>query len=334
MEPKEIQTSSGEVETKLKCRINIDIQNIENKYTIEENTPYLLSKHYFNMKFKNGLSLKCRINVSDQRNIKWIYLIICEEKFNAKDLISNHDLLINGTVSKNGSQNGSTWRFSNFDFDSYGLEIRPSFTGKFKTIKGFFEIECIVTPRLSCNLELTNLLHQDTFGSNTKELDFTILCKNKSFKFNKMKLCFMSDVFQKMMETSCSTESKTGMVEIPDFSPEVIEAFDRVMFKNDGILEKEDLTGNYFLNYYQHQFFYYSALFLPFKIEKLSILTILRVNVVISMKLGVELNRTNFELILIQFFKFFSSFESIKLYIFESNRTNFELIFNEFFEYF
>ena len=70
-----------------------------------------------------------------------------------------------------------------------------------------------------------------------------------------MKLCFMSNVFQKMMETSCSTESKTGMVEIPDFSPEVIEAFDRVMFKNDGILDTDDLTGNHFLNYYQHQFF-------------------------------------------------------------------------------
>ena len=242
MEPKEIQTSSCEVETKLKCRINIDIQNIENKYTIEENAPYLLSRHYFNMKFKNGLSLKCRINLSDQRNNKWIHLVICDKKFNVKDLVSKYELLVNGTISKNGSEKGQTWRFNNNDFDSYGLFIKPSFTGKFTSIKGFFEIEFKPSTQIERKQELKNLLYKDTFGSHNKNPDFTILCQDKSFQFNKRNLCFVSKVFQKMIESSYTQESKSDKVEIIDFNPEVVEAFNRVMFQNDESLDENDLT--------------------------------------------------------------------------------------------
>ena len=244
MEPKEVQTSC-EIETKLKSRISIDIQNIEQKYKIKENTPHLASKHYFTVNFKNGMLMRCYVTVTDQRNSKSIYLIICDNRLKTvKNLVSNHDLLINGTISRKNTKNGVTWKFGDSTYECYGIRVQPSFNGKFSSIKGFFEIECNPTPGVSSNLELTNLLHQDTFGSNTKELDFTILCKNKSFKFNKIKLCFMSDVFQKMIETTYSTESKTGIVEIQDFLPEVIEAFERVMFKNDGILDKEDLNVN------------------------------------------------------------------------------------------
>ena len=244
MEPKEIQISSCDVETKLKCKINIDIQNIEQKYKTKEDIPYLASGHDFDftITFKNGVLLNCSLVVNDQKNSKKVYLVICEKKFHVQDLISKHELLINGTISKNGSINGSKWRFSNEEHFSYGIRFQTQFTGKFNSIKGFFEIECNVSPGVSSNFELTNLLHQDTFGSNTKELDFTILCNDKSFLFNKAKLCFVSDVFQKMIETSYSKESKTGMVEIEDFSPEIIEAFDRVVFKNDGSLDREDLT--------------------------------------------------------------------------------------------
>jgi len=242
MEPKEIQISTCDVETKLKCKINIDIQNIEQKYTTKENTPYLEYSHYFTITFKNGVLLNCSLVVNDQKNSKRVYLVICEKKFHVQDLLSKHDLLINGTISKNGSINGSKWRFANEEHYSYGINIKTPFNGKFNSIKGFFEIECNLSPGVSSNLELTNLLHKDTFGSTTKELDFTILCKDKSFLFNKAKLCFVSDVFQKMIETSYSKESKTGIVEIEDFSPEIIEAFDRVVFKNDGSLDREDLT--------------------------------------------------------------------------------------------
>ena len=223
MEPKEIQTSSCEIETKLKCRINIDIQNIEQKYKIKENNPHLASRHDFTINFKNGLSMRCYVTVTDQRNNKSVYLVICEKKFNVKNLSSNHDLLINGTISRKNTKHGVTWKFGDCTYDCYGIRVQPSFNGKFSSIKGFFEIECNPTSGVSSILELTNLLHQDTFGSNTKELDFTILCKNKSFKFNKTKLCLMSDVFQKMIETTYSTESRTGIVEIQDFSPEVIK---------------------------------------------------------------------------------------------------------------
>ena len=42
--------------------------------------------------------------------------------------------------------------------------------------------------------------------------------------------------------------------------------------------------------------------------------------------LEVESNRTNFELIFIKFFEFFSPFKSTELQIFESNQMNFEQI--------
>ena len=42
--------------------------------------------------------------------------------------------------------------------------------------------------------------------------------------------------------------------------------------------------------------------------------------------LEVESNRTNLELIFIEFFKLFFNFESLESYIFELNRTNFQRI--------
>ena len=45
-----------------------------------------------------------------------------------------------------------------------------------------------------------------------------------------------------MIATPSTKEAKTGVVEIPDFSPEVIEAFYRIMFENTESLDKTDLT--------------------------------------------------------------------------------------------
>ena len=242
MEPKEIQTSSYEVETQLKCKINIEIQNIEKKYTMLENTPDLNSSHEFTLNFKNGLSLNCHLQVNDQRNCKRIYLVICEEKFDVLDLEAKFEILINGTISKNDSENGSTWRFSNHDYDSYGIKIQTPFTEKFNSIKGFFEIKFKPSTQIETKQELKDLLYKDTFESNNKNPDFTIVCQDTSFQLNKRNLCFVSKVFQKMIESPYTQESKSEKVEIIDFDPEVIEAFNRVMFQNDESLDENDLT--------------------------------------------------------------------------------------------
>ena len=73
MEPTEIQTPSCEVETKLKYKIKIDIQNIEKNYKVEENTPYLSLSQRFTINFKNGLFLKCYFQVNDHKDKKKIY---------------------------------------------------------------------------------------------------------------------------------------------------------------------------------------------------------------------------------------------------------------------
>ena len=113
---------------------------------------------------------------------------------------------------------------------------------KFTSCKGWFEIEFKPCTQIARKQEFKIMLYDDTFRSNTKTLNFTILCQNKSFQFNKSKLCLVSDVFQKMIETSYTKEAKSGTVEIPDFSPEVIEAFNRVMFENGKGVDENDLT--------------------------------------------------------------------------------------------
>ena len=45
-----------------------------------------------------------------------------------------------------------------------------------------------------------------------------------------------------MIETSDTQEAISGRVSIDDFSPDTIEAFERVMFDNDVGLDEEDLT--------------------------------------------------------------------------------------------
>ena len=108
--------------------------------------------------------------------------------------------------------------------------------------KGWFEIEFKPCPYIAQKQELKHLLYDEMFRPDAKNLDFTIMCQGKSFKFNKSKLCLISDIFQKMIETSYTQESKTGTVEIQDFSPEVIESFNRVVFENNENLDENDLT--------------------------------------------------------------------------------------------
>ena len=96
--------------------------------------------------------------------------------------------------------------------------------------------------QIAVKQDLKHLLYDDIFRPNSKNLDFTIKCQGKSFQFNKSKLSLISDVFRKMIETPNTRESKSGMVEIHDFSPDIIEAFNRVVFENNDSVDEKDLT--------------------------------------------------------------------------------------------
>ena len=68
-----------------------------------------------------------------------------------------------------------------------------------------------------------------------------MICEGETFHFNKTLLSMISEVFSRMIQASNSKEALTNSVEINDFSPDTIKAFQRVAFGNDGIKD-EDLT--------------------------------------------------------------------------------------------
>ena len=237
----EIETSC-EIESRVKCKIKVNIQNIDQRYTVEENLPYLAKRYDYKINFKNEKQFRGHLLLADQEKKKSLYLVVIKDQ--TDDLIFKYSLTFNGKESVSGSDNVVKWRFRDDDIDHQGLELNPLKIGKDKIMscEGWFEIEFKPCLQIARKQEFKIMLCDDTFRSNTKTLDFTILCQDKSFQFSKSKLCFVSDVFQKMIETPNTKEAKSGVVEIEDFSPEVIEAFNRVMFENTERLDEKDLT--------------------------------------------------------------------------------------------
>ena len=243
----EVETSSCQIETKFKFQIKFNFQNVEEHYTVREDLPYLAKRYDYTTNFKSEKEyLGGYVLLSDQRKTKALYLVACKDQVDG--LIIKYDITINETKSMQGSVFRTQWRFSNREHDNHGLRIDLTDVlkkVKFISCKGWFEIEfkpCAKMAKIQELKQLKNLLYQDTFQLKTKVLDFTISCQDRSFQFSKSKLCFVSDVFQKMIETPSTEEAKSGMVEIPDFSPEVIEAFERVMFQPGESLDENDLS--------------------------------------------------------------------------------------------
>ena len=235
----EVETSPCEIETRFKFKIKVNIQNIDQHYKVEENKPYLAKRYDYKINYKSERNFLGHLLLADQKKRKSIYLVVRKNQIDG--LIINYDLTFNGKESISGSANGTKWRFNNNNYDDQGLEINPLeiLVDKIMSCKGWFEVNFKPCLQIARNREFKIMLHEDTFQSNTKPLNFTILCQSKSFQFNKSKLCLVSDVFQKMIETPSTKEARSGMVEIIDFSPEVIEAFNRIMFEN---ADEKDLT--------------------------------------------------------------------------------------------
>ena len=223
----------------------MDLKDIDKEYTVKDGAPFLVIIKHFTATFKNGNQFHGRIWLTDKKNSKFIHTIMADfvrdnKNCHIKELIISYDFFING-VKNYFCESGQEFTFANSQI-KYGTKSALDIQGKISTCKGFIEIEFKPSSRVATKEELKGLIYQDAFGSETKDLDFEIICQDKSFHFNKNNLCCISDVFQKMIETSTTQEARSGSVYIEDFSPKTIEAFKRVIFENDISLHEEDLT--------------------------------------------------------------------------------------------
>ena len=73
-----------------------------------------------------------------------------------------------------------------------------------------------------------------------QDKNFKIICNGEHFYFNKTLLSLVSEVFQKMVQGN-SKEAKENSVEINDFHPDTIRAFQKFSFGNETI-QPEDLS--------------------------------------------------------------------------------------------
>ena len=102
-------------------------------------------------------------------------------------------------------------------------------------------------------VSVTSFFCKDAIENLTQEKNFVIKCDGQEFHFNKTLLCMISDVFRRMIQGNLGTESQSGFVEIVDFSPDTIRAFQRVVFENkeldvkDPMIELMIFADKYFI---------------------------------------------------------------------------------------
>ena len=112
------------------------------------------------------------------------------------------------------------------------------------TIKGDFTlfIELIQDdPILENKQTIRSVLLDQSISYLKNQSDFTVICQDEKFKFNKILLCSLSEVFQKMIMGPNNKEAITDTVDIEDSKPETIAAFHRIVFGDDKI-KVEDFT--------------------------------------------------------------------------------------------
>ena len=234
---------SSEIQSTYKCKFNVDIKNLEKKYSGED-ALQLYEYYYHTATFKNGNEFHCEMLFNDEPNVKELTIMMAKDTSSQiKNLTVTYDLSINGR-RKEGCKNGKSIEFeANPPHITYGVEIKLSWVeDKISTCKGTIEMEFSPSSSVSKKEELKCLIFQEAFGSKVKDLDFTIICQGESFKFNKHRLCSISDVFQKMIETPNTKEAKSGTVQVEEFSADTVKTFKNVLFGNNVFLDENDLT--------------------------------------------------------------------------------------------
>ena len=96
-------------------------------------------------------------------------------------------------------------------------------------------------PFISKTQALKGCLTQDlNYSKLTKEdEDFTIMCKDKPFYFNRMYLSMISPVFERMQGESY-IESHHKVLKVEDFEPETIQSFKNIIYSKN--IDQKDLT--------------------------------------------------------------------------------------------
>ena len=119
-------------------------------------------------------------------------------------------------------------------------------------------IKCEIIIYNNLNMNITNksnlktYLDDDAIHQLDQDKNFTLICDNEQFHFNKSLLAMVSEVFGRMIQTSDSKEARLNTVEIEDFYPETIKAFQKVVFSKDEVRD-EDLTPELLL--FAHKYF-------------------------------------------------------------------------------
>ena len=101
------------------------------------------------------------------------------------------------------------------------------------------KIEIFLPPVNNANIK--SFLCDEAIAQFEEDKNFTLICDGQRFHFNKTLLSLISPVFGRMVQASNSKEALTNSVVIEDFTPETIQAFQRVSFSNEEIKD-DDLT--------------------------------------------------------------------------------------------
>ena len=105
-------------------------------------------------------------------------------------------------------------------YKAFGNMAHVDIPQNWKTFRGCFDIQFLptTTAKPIRELILKKVLEMS-------DPDCSIVCQGETFKFNKLILCSVSMVFEKMFENSDYKEASNGSVIIDDFQPETIEGF-------------------------------------------------------------------------------------------------------------
>jgi len=138
---------------------------------------------------------------------------------------------------------------------------------------GILWIKGKITFKIVLTNEILKDLETDSFKIDTAELlkwncfinseankhlknkeNFIIKCMGENFYFNKTLLCIISDVFSAMIQGKLGQEGQSGIVEINDFTPDIVRAFKRICFESKDFEEEDSIPDlllfaqKYFMN--------------------------------------------------------------------------------------
>ena len=124
------------------------------------------------------------------------------------------------------------------------LYLDEPILGNYTSIKSQINLLIKASKSSTKNNQMQNfvsILSHEAISQFVQDNDFSMICQEEEFKFNKYLLSMISEVFARMIQASNSKEALSNSMVIDDFAPDTIRAFQRVAFGNEEIKD-EDLT--------------------------------------------------------------------------------------------